>query len=97
MHGTASIKNLVIKEVYTTMTDGSANKGALSITCEAEAGTKIVLRTIVLRDENGNLITEQSFEVGSRIDAKGIVDVYNGVYQLKIFSAQHITFVEDAQ
>lgn len=95
MHGTASIKNLVIKEVYTTMTDGSANKGALSITCEAEDGTEIVLRTIVLRDENGNLITEQSFEVGSRIDAKGIVDVYNGVYQLKIFSLDDVTFHEE--
>ena len=95
MHGSASLKNLVIKDIYTTTNEGSSNKGALSITCEAEDGTEIVLRTIVLKDQNGNLITEQSFPIGSKIDAKGVVDVYNGVYQLKIFSQDDIIFHQD--
>ena len=92
MHGTASLKDLVIKSVYTTTNEGSANYGALSITCEAQDGTEIVLRTIVLKDADGKTITAEAFPVGSVIDAKGVVDVFNGVYQLKVFAASDITF-----
>ena len=92
MHGTASLKDLVIKSVYTTTNEGSANYGALSITCEEQDGTEIVLRTIVLKDADGKTITAEAFPVGSVIDAKGVVDVFNGVYQLKVFAASDITF-----
>ena len=92
MHGTASLKDLVIKSVYTTTNEGSANYGALSITCEARDGTEIVLRTIVLKDADGKTITADAFPIGSIIDAKGVVDVFNGVYQLKVFSAGDVTF-----
>ena len=92
MHGTASLTDLVIKSVYTTQNEDSSNFGALSITCLAQDGTEIVLRTIVLKDADGKTITADAFPVGSVIDAKGVVDVYNGVYQLKIFSAADITF-----
>ena len=91
MHGSASLKDLVIKSIYTTQNEDSANFGALSITCIAPDGTEIVLRTIVLKDESGKTITADAFPIGSVIDAKGVVDVYNGVYQLKVFSASDIT------
>jgi DNA/RNA endonuclease YhcR with UshA esterase domain len=92
MHGTASLKDLVITKIYTTQNEDSSNFGALSITCTAQDGTEIVLRTIVLKDADGKTITADKFPIGSVIDAKGVVDVYNGVYQLKIFSASDITF-----
>ncbi len=92
MHGTASLKDLVIKSIYTTQNEDSSNFGALSITCLAQDGTEIILRTIVLKDADGKTITADAFPIGSVIDAKGVVDVYNGVYQLKIFSASDITF-----
>ena len=92
MHGTASLKDLVITSIYTTRNEDSSNFGALSITCIAQDGTEIVLRTIVLKDADGKTITADAFPIGSVIDAKGVVDVYNGVYQLKIFSASDITF-----
>lgn len=92
MHGTASLKDLVITKIYTTQNEDSSNFGALSITCIAQDGTEIVLRTIVLKDADGKTITADKFPIGSVIDAKGVVDVYNGVYQLKIFSASDITF-----
>ena len=92
MHGSASLKDLVIKSIYTTQNEDSSNFGALSITCEARDGTEIVLRTIVLKDADGKTITASAFPIGSIIDAKGVVDVFNGVYQLKVFSANDITF-----
>ena len=93
MHGSASLKGLTIKSVYTTQNEDSSNFGALTITCEAEDGTEIVLRTVVLKDSEGKTITSDAFPVGSKIDARGVVDVFNGVYQLKIFSANDITFI----
>ena len=93
MHGSASLKNLTIKSIYTTQNEDSSNFGALSLTCEAEDGTEIVLRTVVLKDSEGKTITADAFPVGSKINARGVVDVFNGVYQLKIFSANDITFV----
>ena len=92
MHGSASLKDLVITRIYTTQNEDSSNFGALSITCIAQDGTEIVLRTIVLKDADGKTITADKFPIGSVIDAKGVVDVYNGVYQLKVFSASDITF-----
>ena len=59
----------------------------------AEDGTEIVIRTIVLKDQSGKTITADAFPVGSKIDAKGVVDVYNGVYQLKVFSVSDVTFI----
>ena len=91
MHGSASLKDLVITKIYTTQNEDSSNYGALSITCLAPDGTEIVLRTIVLKDADGKTITAAEFPIGSIIDAKGVVDVYNGVYQLKVFSASDIT------
>lgn len=90
MHGSASLKGLVITRIYTTQNEDSSNFGALSITCVAQDGTEVVLRTIVLKDADGKTITADAFPVGSVIDAKGVIDVYNGVYQLKVFSAADI-------
>jgi micrococcal nuclease len=93
MHGSASLKGLTIKSVYTTQNEDSSNFGALTLTCEAVDGTEIVLRTIVLKDSAGKTITADAFPVGSKVNARGVIDVYNGEYQLKVFSANDITFI----
>lgn len=92
MHASASLENLTIQSIYTTDNDGS-NDGALSITCTDANGTTVVIRTVVLKDANGETVTEDAFPIGSVINARGVVDVYNGVYQLKVFSVNDITFV----
>lgn len=97
MHGSAVLKGLTITKLSTTKNEDSSNYGAISITCKAEDGTTVVLRTTVLKNADGSTVTESSFPIGSKIDAKGIVDYYDGDYQLKIFSVNHITFVEKAQ
>ena len=93
MHGSASLKGLTIKEVYTTTKEGSS-KGAMSITCVDADGNEVVLRTVVLMNSDGSIVTADAFPVGSVVNAKGIIDCYEGEYQLKIFSAKDIEFVD---
>ncbi len=96
MHSTASLKGLTIQDIYTTQKEDSSNNGAMSITCVDENGVQIVLRTVVLKDADGKTITADAFPIGSKLDAKGVVDVYDGVYQLKIFSASDLVLQDAA-
>ncbi len=93
MHSTATLKNLTIKSIYTTNSQTDSN-GAMSITCVDENGIEIILRTVVLKDADGKVITADAFPVGSVLDAKGVVDAYEGEYQLKIFSAADLELHE---
>ena len=92
LHSTVSMKNLTITSVYTTTKEGDS-KGAMTITCKDANGNIIDIRTIVLTDSDGNLITSASFPKGSVINVNGVVDFYDGEYQIKIFHASDITFV----
>lgn len=56
-------------------------------------GVNIKVRTIVLRDENGDLLTESDF-LGKTIDVTGIVDYFSGEYQIKVFTPGEITIHE---
>ena len=92
LHATVSMKNLTITSVYTTTKEGDS-KGAMTITCKDENGKYIDIRTIVLTDADGNLVTASSFPKGSVINVNGIVDFYEDAYQIKIFHKNDITFV----
>ena len=56
-------------------------------------GVTIQIRTAVLKDAEGNLITQDLF-LGKTIDVKGIVDCYEGQYQIRVFSMNDITIHE---
>ena len=91
LHSTAIFKNLTIKSVYTTKEGDS--KGAMTITCQDANGNKFTIRTIVLVDSaTQNQVTADFFPVGSNIDVRGIVDFYDGTYQLKLLSIKDVTF-----
>ena len=83
------MEGLVVKSVYTTPGDESPSKGAMTLTCELD-GITVEIRTEVLRDANGNLITQDAY-LGKTIDVNGIVDAYSGSYQIRVFSANSIT------
>lgn len=83
------MKNLVVKNVYTTSSDNDSSNGALTLTCEAD-GVTISVRTVVLTDDNGNIITADAY-AGKTIDVKGIVDCFNGTYQVKVVDDSYIT------
>ena len=87
------MKNLYVKDVYTTRSDNDNSNGAMTLTCEAN-GVTFDVRTIVLTDDNGDIITADAYR-GKTIDVKGIVDFfsYNGSesYQIKVMDDDYIT------
>lgn len=82
------MKNLEVKNIYTTNNEDSSSFGAMTLECEAD-GISITVRTIPLLAEDGSLITEEAYR-GKTIDVKGIVDYFDGVYQIKVFSEDNI-------
>ncbi len=89
MSTSVRMEGLTVKSVYTTKDEESASYGAMTLTCDFN-GVTVEVRTVVLLDANGNLITEDAY-LGKTIDIKGIVDYYDGNYQIKVFSPNHIT------
>lgn len=83
------MKNLYVKSVYTTQSDKDSSNGAMTLTCEVD-GVTVDVRTIVLTDDNGNVITADAYR-GKTIDVKGIVDCFNGDYQIKVMDDNYIT------
>ena len=84
-----SMENLEVVDVYTTRNEESASNGAMTLTCKKD-GLTISIRTSVLYDENNNLVTEDAY-MGKTIDVKGIVDYYDGNYQIKVLLNNGIT------
>lgn len=86
-----SMKNLRVRRVYTTTNPESDDCGAMTLTCEAD-GVTISVRTEVLKDENGEIITADAYE-GKTINVQGVVDHYEGNYQIRVYTPQDITVV----
>ena len=89
MGTSVEMKNLYVKSVYTTQSEKDTSNGAMTLTCEAD-GVTISVRTIVLTDDNGNIITADAYR-GKTIDVKGIVDCFDGDYQIKVMDDNYIT------
>ncbi len=87
MNTSVSMNDLYVKSIYTT-SNGGDNDGAMTLTCEV-GGQTITVRTVVLRDENGNILTESDF-LHKTIDVRGIVDYFSGDYQIKVFTTDAI-------
>jgi len=86
-----SMENLQVNHIYTTSNEDSSSKGAMTLTCTVD-GCEISVRTAVLRDENGDVIKADAYE-GKTVNVKGVVDCFNGTYQIKVFSPDDITVV----
>ncbi len=86
---TVEMKGLVVTDCYTTTKEDSSSKGAITLTCTTPDGQSVQIRTIVLYDESGNLVTEDYF-MGKTIDVKGIVTFFSDDYQIKLFSVNDV-------
>ena len=83
-----SMENLRVLSASTTMSEGSSSHGAITLLCEAD-GLRVTIRTEPLY-ENGSLITQDRFE-GKTISLKGVVDFYEGDYQIRVLTSENIT------
>ena len=89
LNSSVSMDNLTVTSIYTTDNEDSSSNGAMTLTCNA-GGVTIKVRTVVLYDENGNLVTAAAY-AGKTISVRGIVDCFNGEYQIKVLSYKDIT------
>lgn len=87
LNTTLSMTDLVVKSIYTTNNGGDSD-GAMTITCESN-GKTIEVRTTLLKYADGTVVTADDL-MGKTIDVKGIVDVYNGNYQILVVSINDI-------
>ena len=76
------MKGLKVVDAYTS------EDGAITLLCEQD-GQTIPLRTVPMRDESGNLITQETY-LGQTIDVLGIVDLFDETYQVKVFTPENI-------
>lgn len=88
LNTTVEMHNLKVTSVSTTTKEDSSDKGAMTLTCKVN-GETIKVRTEVLYDADGKLVTAEYFE-GKTIDVKGIVDYYNGQYQIKLINLNDV-------
>jgi endonuclease YncB( thermonuclease family) len=86
LNSSISMKGLTVTDIYTTHNGGS-NDGAMTLTCKVD-GYTITVRTAVLF-KDGAMVTESYFR-GKTIDVKGIIDYYDGDYQIKVFSVNDV-------
>ncbi len=91
MNTSISMNGLQVTDIYTTNTPGGTSNGAMTLTCKATDGTIIKVRTEVLLDADGKIVTESAY-LNKNINVRGIVDYFAGSYQIKVFSTSDITF-----
>lgn len=83
MGTSVSMKNLLVTDAYTTQQGD--NKGAMTLTCQAN-GQTITVRTVVLRDPATKKLATEDMLLNKTIDVMGVVDCFEGEYQIKVIS-----------
>lgn len=89
IYTSVEMTDLRVKSIYTTTKDESTSNGAMTLTCEVD-GKTVTVRTIVLLDDTGTLVTASYFE-GQTITVRGVIDCFDGEYQIKLFSLDDVT------
>lgn len=94
-YSTVTMKNLTVKSVYTTTSDTDSN-GALTITCTSPEGITIKVRTasklVKIVDGNEVDVVASDFPAGTVISVRGVIDSFNGEYQIKVFNINDVTY-----
>lgn len=87
------MENLTVTDVYTTK-DG-ASKGAMTLTCETEDNKTVDVRTeVIYKDDLGKELLTKADVIDKTITINGIVDQFDGDYQVRVFTYDDITFVD---
>ena len=83
------MENLFVSDAWVTRDRESSSYGAITLSCVSESGENVNVRVMPLYDENKQLIGPEAY-LNHTIDVRGIADVYDGEYQIKVFTASGI-------
>jgi len=92
MNTPVKMENLEVVDARTTTNEASSSYGAMTLICKS-GNITINIRTEVLKDEAGELITSDYF-LNKTISIQGIVDKYEGSYQIRVYRLIDITINE---
>lgn len=85
-----TVNDVTVYDVYTTTKEDSASKGAMTLYCRAADGSEFTVRTEVLKDAQGNLITASAY-LNKTVSVRGIVEKFDGDFQIKCHRPDYIT------
>ena len=87
------MNGLEVIDVYTTKNGESA--GAMTLTCKTSDNKTVSVRTEVIYKDAEQSVKLSSADVLNKvINVNGIVDYYDGAYQIRVFAMDDISFVE---
>lgn len=87
------MNNLQVVDVYTTKNGESA--GAMTLTCKTTDNKNVSVRTeVIYKDADQTVKLAEADVLGKIINVNGIVDYYDGDYQVRVFTMDDISFVE---
>lgn len=86
------LDNLDVVSVETTSNEDSSSYGAMTLHCVSN-GVNVDVRTAVLTNKDRSLITADRY-LGKNINVMGLVDYYDGEYQVKVLMADKIIINE---
>jgi endonuclease YncB( thermonuclease family) len=85
------LDNVTVTKVYTTASGTS--QGAMTLTVQDSSGNTTTIRTeVIYKDSKKSELVTESDLLNKTISVDGIVDYYNGSYQVKVFAYKDITF-----
>lgn len=85
LNSSISMNGLKVVDAYTT-DNGGNNDGAMTLTCKTTDNRTVTVRTIVLKNHATGEIATEDMLIGKTIDVVGVIDHFNGSYQIKILS-----------
>lgn len=83
-----SMSGLTVESAETALVEDSTGYGAITMNCVSD-GAAVLVHTEPFY-ENGVLVTQDRF-VGQTISLQGVVDVYDGAYQIRVLTLDNLT------
>ena len=87
-----SAKDLTVTSVYTTESTTTSD-GAMTLTCKDSDENQIIVRTTVIKKEDGEIL-EEADVLDKNISVTGVVDLFSNNLQIRISRYSDITFNE---
>ncbi len=87
LNTTISMNGLTVNDIYTT--NSGDNEGAMTLTCTVD-GKTVTVRTMKIYQADGTTLVTKADLLHKTIDVKGVVDVFDGEYQIKVFAFDDI-------